>query len=105
MAGLTFVTMRGSSGKSPAHIRGQFKMQSAVPIAKHVGRHGSAAGMLVNEKSARMMTIRNWFGLRCWLNSCPGNIDHDKHSVFWSCAICGKMDRAPARGDHWEPLP
>jgi hypothetical protein len=51
-----------------------------------------------------MLTLRNWFGLRCWFNSCPGNIDHDKHSVFWRCAICGKIDRAPAIGDHWDKI-
>lgn len=51
------------------------------------------------------MSLKNWFGLRCWFNSCPGNIDHDKHSVFFRCGICRKMDRAPAIGDHWEPLP
>jgi hypothetical protein len=51
------------------------------------------------------MSIRNWFGLRCWLKSCPGEIDHDNHSVFYRCLTCGKKDRAPAIGDHWEPLP
>lgn len=49
-----------------------------------------------------MKTLRTLFGLRCLLNLCPGQIDHDKSSVFWRCELCGKLDRAPARGDHWE---
>jgi hypothetical protein len=51
------------------------------------------------------MSISNWFGLRCRLKMCQGEIDHDKHSVFYRCLSCGKKDRAPAIGDHWEPLP
>jgi hypothetical protein len=51
------------------------------------------------------MSINNWLGLRCRLKMCWGQIDHDKHSVFYQCSECGKKDRAPALGDHWEPLP
>jgi hypothetical protein len=51
------------------------------------------------------MSFRNWLGLRCRLNMCMGEIDHDKHSVFYRCFECSKKDRAPPLGDHWEPLP
>lgn len=49
--------------------------------------------------------LANWFGLLCAISGCPGAVGYDKHSVFWRCSICGKMERAPALGDHWEPLP
>lgn len=52
-----------------------------------------------------MMILRNWFGLRCRFKMCQGEIDHDKHSVFYRCLTCGKKDRERATGDHWEPLP
>jgi len=51
------------------------------------------------------MSFRNWFGLRCALDSCAGRIDHDQYSVFWQCSECLKRDRADSKGDHWEPLP
>lgn len=49
-----------------------------------------------------MIWLRRVF--MCWWGGCGGQIDHDKHSVFWRCAHCGKMDRMPAIGKHWEPL-
>jgi hypothetical protein len=51
-----------------------------------------------------MISLTNWLGLKCRLSMCGGRVDHDKHSVFWRCGECGKMDRAESKGDHWEPL-
>jgi len=43
--------------------------------------------------------------IACLFKACPGRIDHDKHSVYWECVICGKKDRAEPCGDHWKPFP
>jgi hypothetical protein len=36
---------------------------------------------------------RNWWGLRCRLQWCFGDIDYDKTSTFWRCADCGRINR------------
>jgi hypothetical protein len=56
-------------------------------------------------KARAPASLANWFGLLCVFSGCPGMVGYDKHSVFWRCSICGKMERAPTLGDHWEPLP
>ena len=36
---------------------------------------------------------RNWWGLKCKLKWCCGDMDYDDKSILWVCTDCGKVVR------------
>lgn len=42
---------------------------------------------------SRLRYWRNWWGIKCWLRSCGGQIMDDRKGVHWMCADCGKVVR------------